>query len=326
MPSMIGSCRRPAAPKRPAVPPEMPMPETCREIRTILACTDLSEESGAAIRLAHWLGEALGARVEAAHVIEPLPRSVLEAAPELEKAHREEAEKRLRQFIADHGLEGRTEVHLATGPIVAELLTMQHQTRADLVIVGRPEGREAMGSTSAAMARKMPVTVLVAPAEGPEEVKRLGVATDLTEESELGVCRALELAGRLGLKEITLLHTYEVPVGYHTIATYDEICARIEKNVRARGEALAARLQADGDVQVRMAMTDGTPADAVPKLAGDEKLDLLIVSTHGRTGGLAAFMGRKTEKIMGRAPCAVWAERSPSLVQSALDALAELLR
>lgn len=304
------------------------MSETCREIKTILACTDLSEESAAAIRLGHAFGDALGARVEAAHVIEPLSPAVLEAAPEVEKAHREEAEKKLRQFIADHGLEGRTKVHLATGPVVAELLTLQHRTRADLVIVGRPKGREAMGSTGAAMARKMPVSVLVAPAEGPGQVTRLGVATDLTEESELGVCRALELAARLGLEEITLLHTYEVPVGYHTVTTYDEICARIEKNVRARGEALAARLQADsgGAVRVRMAMTDGTPAEAVPKLAGIEKLDLLIVSTHGRTGGLAAFMGRKTEKIMGRAPCAVWAERSPSLMQSALDALGELLR
>lgn len=302
------------------------MSETCREVKTILACTDLSEESGAAIRLAHWLGDALGARVEAAHVVEPLPQSVLEAAPELEKAHHDEAEKNLRQFIADHGLEGRTKVHLATGPVVAELLTMQHQTRADLVIVGRPKGREAMGSTGAAMARKMPVSVLVAPAEAPGQVQRLGVATDLTEESELGVCRGLELAGRLGLKEITLLHTYEVPVGYHTVTTYDEICARIEKNVRARAEALAARLQADGNVQVRVAMADGTPGEAIPKLAAEENLDLLIVSTHGRTGGLAAFMGRKTEKIMGRSPCAVWAERSPSLVQSALDALGELLR
>jgi nucleotide-binding universal stress UspA family protein len=304
------------------------MPEACREVSIILVATDLSEESAAAIRFGHWLGDKLGASVEAAHVIEPLSHGVLAAAPELEKAHREEAERKLREFATANGLEGRTKVHVATGDLVAELLKMQHQTRADLVLVGRPRGREAMGATGAGMARKMPVSVLVVPPDGVEQVAKIGVATDLTENSELGVRRGLELAHRLGLTEITLLHTYEVPVGYHTIATYDEICQRIEKNSRERAEAFTARIQAEspGALQVRMAMTDGTPAEAIPKLAGEENLDLLIVSTHGRASGLSVFMGRKTEKILGRAPCAVWAERSPSLFQSALDALGELLR
>ena len=305
------------------------MPETCREISTILVATDLSEESAAAIRFGHWLGARLGASVEAAHVIEPLSHGVLAAAPELEKAHREDAEKKLREFAAANGLEGRTRVHVATGELVVELLRMQHQTRADLVLVGRPRGREAMGATGAGMARKMPVSVLVVPPDGVEQVARLGVATDLTDDSELGVRRGLKLAHRLGLTEITLLHTYEVPVGYHTIATYDEICQRIEKNSRERAEAFAARIQAElaeGTLQVRMAMADGAPAEAIPKLAGRENLDLLIISTHGRTGGLSVFVGRKTEKILGRAPCAVWAERSPFLFQTALDALGELLR
>lgn len=304
------------------------MSEACRQIKTILVATDLSEESASAIRLGHWLGEALGARVEAAHIIEPLPAGVLAAAPELEKAHRDEAERKLREFAAAHGIEGRTKVHVETGDVVAELLKLQHQTRADLVLVGRPRGREAMGSSGGAMARKMPVSVLVVPADGVEQVRKLGVTTDLTEESELGVRRAMELAHRLGLDEITIVHSYEVPVGYHTITTYDEICGRIEKNARQRAEALAAKMEAEaaGKVRVRMAMTDGTPAEAVPQLAGEAKLDLLVISTHGRAGGLAVFMGRKTEKILGRAPCAVWAERSPTLFQSALDALGELLR
>lgn len=302
------------------------MSET-REIKTILVATDLSEESAAAIRFGDWLGEALGARVEAAHIIEPPSPGVLAAAPELEKAHQEEAEKKLREFTAANGLEGGAKVHVATGDVVSELLLMQHQMRADLVLVGRPRGKETLGSTGAAMARKMPVSVLVVPPGGVDRVSRLGVATDLTDNSELGVRRGLELAARLGLQEITLLHSYEVPVGYHTIATYDEIRARIEKNCRERGQAFAAELQAEspGALKVRMAMTDGTPAEAIPKLAGEEGLDLLVVATHGRTGGLSVLMGRKTEKILGRAPCAVWAERSPSLVQSALDALGELL-
>jgi nucleotide-binding universal stress UspA family protein len=234
----------------------------------------------------------------------------------------------LREFAAAHGIGGRTKVHVETGNVVAELLKMQHQTRADLVLVGRPRGKGAMGSTGAAMARKMPVSVLVVPPEGAEQVAKLGVATDLTEHSELGVRRALDLAHRLGLKEVALLHAYEVPVGYHTIATYDEICQRIEKNCRERAEAIASKLEAEAPngVRVRTVMTDGTPAEAIPKLAGDEQLDLLVIATHGRSGGLAVLMGRTTEKILGRAPCAVWAERSPSLFQSALDALGELLR
>ena len=186
-----------------------------------------------------------------------------------------------------------------------------------------------MGSTGASMARKMPVSVLVVPAGFPGAVARLGVATDLTDESELGVRRALDLGRRLGLDEIILLHPYSVPVGCHTIATHDEICERIEKNCRERGEAYTERLckqMTDKCPRVRLAFAEGTPAEAIPDLALEERLDLLIISTHGRAGGLSMFMGRTTEKLLGRTPCAVWAERSPGLFQTALDALGELLR
>ncbi|MFG0283008.1 MAG: universal stress protein [Phycisphaerales bacterium JB039] len=304
------------------------MSDECREISMILIATGLREESAAAVRLGRWLAGKLGAKVEAAHIIEPLQPSVLAAAPELEQAHEEAARKKLRAFLEEHGIEGAIPVHVETGEVVSELIQMQHRTRADLVLVGRPEGRGAMGSTGAGMARKMPVSVLIVPAGFVGAVQRLGVATDLTDESELGVRRALDLGRRLGLKEITLLHTYAAPVGYHTIATHEEVCARIEKNCRERGEAMVKRLAEQagpGAPRVRIALAEGPPTEALVQLAEEEMLDLLVVSTHGRTGALSMFMGRTTEKILGRAPCAVWAERSPKLLQTALDALGELL-
>lgn len=305
------------------------MSEPCREISVILVAAGLRDESAAAVRLGRWLADKLHAKVEAAHVMEPLQETVRAAAPELEATHRSDAEAKLREFVRANGMEGAVTVHVETGDVVTELLQMQHRTRADLVLVGRPAGRDAMGSTGAAMARKMPVSVLVVPAGIDGSVRRLGVATDLTEESAMGVRRALDLGRRLGLEEITLLHTYIVPVGYHTIATYDEICERIEKNCRQRADAYLERLRQEappGSPPARLALAEGTPAEAVPTLALEERLDLLIISTHGRAGGLGVFMGRTTEKILGRSPCPVWAERSPALFQTALDALGQLLR
>jgi len=44
----------------------------------------------------------------------------------------------------------------------------------------------------------------------------------------------------------------------------------------------------------------GEPYDEIVKFAQDEKMDLIIISTHGRTGILHAVLGSVTERVVRR--------------------------
>lgn len=59
---------------------------------------------------------------------------------------------------------------------------------------------------------------------------------------------------------------------------------------------VAARVQKEG-VKVRSVVLEGTPDGAILGFAHDEEVDLLVMSTHGRTGFSKAIMGSVAEKV-----------------------------
>jgi nucleotide-binding universal stress UspA family protein len=58
-----------------------------------------------------------------------------------------------------------------------------------------------------------------------------------------------------------------------------------------------------GASQVEIAV--GHPADTIVRVALERNADLIVMSTHGRTGLQHALLGSVAEKVVRLAPCAV---------------------
>ena len=69
-------------------------------------------------------------------------------------------------------------------------------------------------------------------------------------------------------------------------------------------EQQAARLTL-ADLAVQTIVLEGKVSDALLKCARDENVDLIVMSTHGRTGLSRLLMGSVAEQVVHGAPCPV---------------------
>jgi nucleotide-binding universal stress UspA family protein len=58
-------------------------------------------------------------------------------------------------------------------------------------------------------------------------------------------------------------------------------------------------------VEVRQVIEFGTPHKNIVEMAATENVDLIVMSTHGRTGLDHLILGSVAEKVVARAPCPV---------------------
>ena len=64
-------------------------------------------------------------------------------------------------------------------------------------------------------------------------------------------------------------------------------------------------MQADGALQIDMALVEGQPFREIVRFAHDSAFDLIVIGTHGRTGLAHSLLGSVAEKVVRLADCAV---------------------
>jgi nucleotide-binding universal stress UspA family protein len=134
-------------------------------------------------------------------------------------------------------------------------------------------------------------------------------AVDFTETSRSALEHAADLARRFDA-ELTLVHVWKGPgaVGGRALAApaaMEQQTAELGRKLegwKREAERLAGR-------QVGTTIATGSPAAEVARFAADEKADLVVVGTRGRTGIERAVLGSVAEGIVRHAPCAVLVAR-----------------
>jgi universal stress protein A len=66
-----------------------------------------------------------------------------------------------------------------------------------------------------------------------------------------------------------------------------------------------------GNANVRQEVEIGTPYKRIVDKAAAEGVDMIVMSTHGRTGLAHMLIGSVTERVLRRAPCPVLAVPAP---------------
>ena len=142
--------------------------------------------------------------------------------------------------------------------------------------------------------------------------EKILVPLDGSDLAELAIRHAREIA-RGARSEILLMQsvTFPVPVVPEAVLFPDgKWLAEAKKEAARYLEGIAAPLREAG-MRVRTLLYERPPADAILHVAAREGVDLIVMSTHGRTGLVHAIMGSVAENVIRRAPCPVLTVHPP---------------
>lgn len=261
----------------------------------LLVCTDGSEGGQHAVTQALALGRACAGKVYVLQVVKIIPE--FEAvAPDLRVCLEEEIERQKAAAAAEatrRGVEMEYRILHSISPF-ADIVAEAEKLKPQLIIIGR-YGRTSlarlfMGSIAARVIGLSPVNVLVIPREDSLAFQRLLIASDGSSYSDAALMEATAMAARAGSELLGVA------------------VAREEGEISETREILQRMLTAANreGVSFQGISPQGLAADeGIIQVALENRVDLIIMGSHGRTGFKRLLMGSVTERVIGQAPCPV---------------------
>jgi universal stress protein A len=138
-------------------------------------------------------------------------------------------------------------------------------------------------------------------------VKKILCPTDFSEPSLRGVEAAAEFAANCS-GEVILLHVIPpahtltpptIPSG-KVLEYYEELTRFAEKSLN---EVIGEKFSKDFSVSSKV--VQGNPSDEIVRTASVEKVNLIVIATHGATGWRRFMFGSVAEKVVRMAACPV---------------------
>jgi nucleotide-binding universal stress UspA family protein len=284
------------------------------KIQTILVPLDFSRPAMQAFDYAVTLAKKLGAKIEMIHV--QLPDEAC-AAPGAGHLIRECAEatalihKRLGQLDGEKRPQFWPEnCRIRTGHPYEEICKVADELNVDLIVLGSRGNtglkRVLLGSTTERVVRFAPCPVLVVRKWRRTNlpIRKILVPTDFSQCAMAGAIYAAPLAKALN----ATMHLFNVvfpisPVLIDRVAMnlpIDNTLAMREARLNMQG---LSKLDLFKGVKCRGVVRSGYVIDMIcSETAG---ADLVVISTHGRTGFKHALMGSVAEQVMRYSQCPV---------------------
>jgi nucleotide-binding universal stress UspA family protein len=297
-------------------------------LRNILVPIDFSKMSVQAIGTAKRLAQRFDANIHLVHVYEfyrpsrymaPTPPLMPFSVVTFERYRTGELDQRLRALAKKHGLpsEGTCHVESGTSPF-NEICAIARDLPADLIVIST-HGYTGLkhvflGSTAERVVQHSPCPVFVArqserrsKTRSAPRMNTILVPVDFSECSLEGLDYAIAFADRVGAKLI-LFHA--VQLAPYTSGGFAYDLASLEEAAQKDAERHMeefAQMAKFGGVKFETAITMGPPAEEISAFAQKNNVDLIITSTHGRTGWKHMLIGSTAEHV-------VRYSRSPVLV------------
>jgi nucleotide-binding universal stress UspA family protein len=319
------------------------------DIKTILLPVDFSTASIDTIELAKRFAARFDASVNLVHVQEfchpvgftPVPIGLPVQVPDWSiTLARQTGEKLLRELkeVAVRSGISPNKCHLRQGtPVFSEICILAKELDADLIVtpthgytglkhlfLGSTAERLVQHSICPVLVAKKQLPIKRGSAGGFSEIDRILVPVDFSACSLAGLKYAIQLAAKFGSR-ITVLHVVNIGPAFTAdgYAVYDlsRYCEIAREEAEEAMTDFVEQVKFDG-VKFDTKITVGLLFDGISSAIAEEKVDLLVATTHGRTGIKHAVIGSTAELIVRRAPCPVLAV--PSHPQERAKTLAAL--
>jgi nucleotide-binding universal stress UspA family protein len=264
-------------------------------IRCILAATDFSERSRAALARAAGIARLAGARLVLLHVVdEDAPADIVAR----------------RVSVAESGLAGErdrldgveAETRVVTGDPFAAIAAAAGELGADLVVAG--DHRRSLlrslflDTTVERLVRVAALPVLIA--RGPATTPYVHALVGVEAEPAAAVMALLQRFGAAAPAHVSLLHAFD-PVASGKMA-YAGVADRTIRAYEAEvAAALRRRLQdavGSGPALAEIVVVAGEPVAALEAAAARLDVDLVVTATHARRGMGRLVLGSVTSRLL----------------------------
>ena len=139
--------------------------------------------------------------------------------------------------------------------------------------------------------------------------KKILFCTDFSRLSDAALPLA-EMVARGKEADIIVVHVQEPPTTYMAGEFY---YGPLEPDPATLKQLLHRVVPADPNVSCKHEMIQGDPATEILRIAKENKVEMIVMSSHGRTGLERILMGSVAEKVVRRAPCPVLIFKQPGL-------------
>jgi universal stress protein A len=160
-----------------------------------------------------------------------------------------------------------------------------------------------------------------------DRIKKILAPTDLSDLSQAGVRYAMELAKAVGA-EVTVYHVVcrDEFMRYELLHVRPLLMDNLLQKYRRRLSGFIEERFADllPSIALRQEVELGVPEDSIVARAKEENVDLIVISTHGRTGLSHMLMGSVTENVIRHASCPVLSIRSETAEKKNIEAAASM--
>lgn len=139
------------------------------------------------------------------------------------------------------------------------------------------------------------------------DIRNILCPVDFSDPSREALRAASGLAKVHGAR-LTLLHAYAVP-GYVLpegfVAAGPDVLEEIEARTQGTLKEWQLVAQEAGAQDIHLVTAMGNAAPEIVLYAKENRTDLIVVGTHGRTGLVSFLLGSVADKVVHTAPCAV---------------------
>ncbi len=144
------------------------------------------------------------------------------------------------------------------------------------------------------------------------------VPTDFSSASDAALPHAATLARQSGAR-LLIVHVEEPPMAYGG----GELYYGLPEPDSARIAAMLEKVKpSDPAIAFTHRLAMGDPASEICRIAADEKAEMIVLGTHGRTGMFRLLMGSVAESILRHAPCPVLVYRETAAARKPQPAAA----
>jgi nucleotide-binding universal stress UspA family protein len=149
-------------------------------------------------------------------------------------------------------------------------------------------------------------------------IGRILIPTDFSESSRYAVKYAIDMNNTIKIKaRLYLLHVLQ---DFTEFSEYDlsptilpQLYVEFEENAAKRLEEMVGTM-IPHDMHCDTYLLHGVPFHEIIQFAKQEKIDLIIIGTRGRTGLKHILFGNTAEKVVKKAPCPVLSVRHPDMI------------
>jgi nucleotide-binding universal stress UspA family protein len=139
------------------------------------------------------------------------------------------------------------------------------------------------------------------------ELRRILIPTDFSPHARAALALGAEIARRFDAS-VLLLHAYPLPVitlpeGFVPVSA--QALAEALTQMRSALDQQRAELKTHGVREVETLIVEGAAAAEIVRVAGERKMDLVVMGTHGRGAFAHALLGSVAERVVRKAPCPV---------------------